>query len=353
MLVAPHALQGAAAQLAPNAPRPVALPVRLDSNENPHGPSPLARKAIMSSFDEACRYPGGRELVNLIADRENVTAEHIVLGCGSTEILCMTGVAYGLGRGEVIAADPTFQGLLRYAETVGAHVIRVPLADGMVHDLDEMERRMTGATRLVFVCNPNNPTATITAPDTLRDFCTSVGRRAVVFVDEAYVDLLANPQEHTMVELVRQGENVIVSRTFSKIHGLAGMRIGYAIARPDIINRLRQYGMGGPNVLGLSAAVASLQDEEFQVFSRARMAEGRAALYELFDEVGYSYTPSFASFVFFRTGIPIRDFQRAMRERGVLVARPFPPYDDWCRVSIGLPAENAVFAAALRSFAGG
>ena len=325
--------------------------VRLSSNENPYGPAPSARAAMSAAYDEACRYPyagASDDLVRLIAEREGVTPDHVLLACGSSEILTMAAMAYGLGHGEIVAADPTYQKLLTYAENLGAHAHRVPLDDGMVHDLDAMERRVTQATRLVFVCNPNNPTGTIVDPDRLRDFCASVAPRAVVFMDEAYIELLDEPERHTMVDLVRRGENVIVSRTFSKIFGMAGLRLGYAIARPDIVERLAQYGMGGPNVLALRGAIASLHDEAFQAESRQRTAEGRAFLYRLFDEVGYAYTPASGNFVFFHTGVPILEFQQALRERGVLVARPFPPYLDWCRVSVGTPDEMAAFADALR-----
>ncbi len=346
-------LAGHAVEMRPRRPG-VALPVRLSSNENPYGPSQSARDAMTAAFDEACRYPyagATADLVDLIAEREGVSPDHVLVGCGSSEILAVTGMAYGLHGGELVAADPTYQGMLTYAEKMGAYVHRVPLNDALAHDLDAMERRVTQATRLVFVCNPNNPTATIVNPATLRDFCVSVARRAVVFVDEAYIDLLDDPAAHTMVDLVRKGENVIVARTFSKIHGLAGMRIGYAIARPDIIDRLSTYRMGSPNVLGVRGAIASLHDEAFQAYSRARIAEGRAFVNRHLEAAGHRYAESHTNFVFYHSGVPIQNYQKQMRERGVLVARPFPPYMDWCRVSIGTMEEMQVFASALTEIA--
>lgn len=357
LLVAPHALAEEPAPWVPSSGRARSSGmVRLSSNENPYGPSPKAREAMIRAFDEASRYPhsfGWRALTELIAEREGVTPDHVLLGCGSGEILTMAGAAYGLHGGEVVAGDPTFQQLLRYAEHVGGYVHRVPLDDAMVHDLDAMDRRVTGSTKLVFVCNPNNPTGTLVDPGRLRAFCTSTSARAVVFVDEAYIDLLDNPEQHTMASLVRDGQPVIVARTMSKIHGLAGQRIGYALARPDIVERLQAYRMGTPNVLGLHAAIASLQDTEFQAFSRTKMAEGRRMIYALCDEVGYGYTPSHASFVLIRTGQPIEQFATAMADQGVLVGRPFPPYLDWCRVSIGTEEEMQAFASALRTVAAG
>ena len=354
LMVAPAALAGDAMSPAITQPQPaVGEMVRLSANENPYGPSPAARKAMMEAFDEACRYPyagAADALTRLIAEREGVTEDHVLLSCGSSEILAMTGMAYGMDSGEIIAADPTYQGMLRYAENLGGYVHRVPLDEYMVHDLEAMEKRITQSAKVVFVCNPNNPTATIADPARLKDFCSSVSSKAIVFMDEAYIELLDDPAKHTMMDQVRAGENVIVSRTFSKIHGLAGQRTGYAVARPDIIKRIGQYRMGGPNVIGLRAAYASLQDNDFQSFSRKKITEGRQGVYDLLDEVGYKYTPSYASFVFFHTGIPIGDFQTAMKDRGILVGRPFPPYLDWCRVSIGTEENMAQFASALRDF---
>ncbi len=351
--VSPHLIEAAAKQ------RPVSVPhapaanglVRLSSNENPYGPSANARAAMTAAYDEACRYPyagASDDLTEAIAEKEGVSVDHVLIGCGSGEILAMTGMAYGMDSGELIAADPTYQGMLRYAERIGGYVHRVPLDEDLVHDLEAMERRITLAARLVFICNPNNPTGTIVDPVALRDFCTSVAKRAVVFMDEAYIDLLEDPAEHTMIDLVLKGHNVIVSRTFSKIHGLAGMRIGYAIARPDIIQRIARYRMGSPNVLGLRAAIASYQDAEFQAFSRNKIAEGREKVYDALDHAGYVYVPSYGSFVFFHTGTPIQEFQEDMMTRNILVGRPFPPYLDWCRVSIGTSEDMNRFVTAFQ-----
>ena len=352
LLTVPRALQAAPADSLPAVSIEPPVPVRLSANENPLGPSPSARRAMTEAFDAACRYPHGdmlSALVSLIADRERVPRDHILLGCGSGEILAMAGMAYGTPGGDVVAADPTYQGLVRYAEDGGAYIHRVPLDGEMVHDLEAMERRVTSSTSLVYVCNPNNPTGTIVPPASHRDFCLSVAPRSLVFVDEAYIDLLDDPDRHTMTDLVRDGHNVLIARTFSKIHGLAGLRIGYALARPDILDRIRPFGMGGTSVLGLHAATASLQDTAFQRTSRQHIAEGRQALYTLFEEVGYTYTPSSTNFVFFQTGMPIRDFRQRMAQRHVQVARPFPPYEDWCRVSIGTRTDMEAFAVALRA----
>ncbi len=339
-----------------SSPRPSAdgeIRARLHSNENPYGPSERARRAMLEAFDEGCRYPSPqyKALEELIAQKEGLSPEHVVLGAGSHEILRIAGMTYGLGGGEVVTAYPTFEGMENYAGTVGAYVHRVPLGENFEIDLDAMDRRITQAVRLIFVCNPNNPTGTIVSGDRLRAFCESAARRAVVLVDEAYHDYVDAPEYSSMIDLVRDGCNVIVSRTFSKIHGLAGLRIGYGLARPDITSRLRQFRSShGVNVLGLRAAIASYQDTEFQAFSRQKNTEARAYLYRTLDDLGYRHLPSHTNFVFFRIGQDTQAFREAMQKRGVLVGRPFPPYQDWSRVSLGTMDEMKIFTKMLREF---
>ncbi len=253
------------AHIAHTPARPAAGPVKLNSNENPFGPSASVREVLRENFDLGCRYPFQylKELVRDIARKEEVPESCVVVTGGSTEGLKATGLVYGLEGGEIVAADPTFQALLRYAEYFGAYVHRVPLDDSLTHDLQAMERRITGKTRLVFLCNPNNPSGTLLDPGRLRDFCTAVAGRAVVFSDEAYYDYITEPDYPSMVELVRDHYNVIVSKTFSKVYGLAGMRIGYLIARPDIALRLRESLMANTNTLAILAARQALKDTEF------------------------------------------------------------------------------------------
>ncbi len=329
--------------------------IRLHSNENPYGPSRRARCAMITAFDEGCRYPSGHyeELKRLIAEKEGVSPDHVILGAGSHEILRMAGVAYGLEGGEVLTAYPTYEGLEHYARTIGAYVHRVPLTADFQIDLDAMDRRITQAVRLVFVCNPNNPTGRILPGDQLREFCRAISRRTVVLVDEAYHDYVQAREYASMIDLVREGYNVIVSRTFSKIHALAGLRVGYGLARPDIIARLGQFRTNhSVNILGLRAAIASYQDASFQDFSRRKNAEARTYLYRVLGELGRRYIPSQTNFVFFHLGREVTAFRQAMKEHGVLVGRPFPPYTNWCRLSLGTMEEMELFAQAFRKVMG-
>jgi histidinol-phosphate aminotransferase len=326
--------------------------VFLDSNENPLGPSPMAKKVVMDAFEKSFRYPGAAygRLLEQLAEKHDVSTDHIVLGTGSSEVLTMAGAAYGLDGGEVVTGHPSYKALGGYAETMGGYVSRVPLTDEMKLDLEAMDRRTTASSSLVFVCNPNNPTGTVVDPSTLTAFTEEVSRRAVVFVDEAYIDFVEDDKRSSgAVDLVRQGENVIVSRTFSKLYGMAGLRIGYGIARPDIIERIEAYSMGMPNTVGLHAASESLKDTTFQEESRKKIMAARDYTTSVLDDMGLEYADSQASFVFFKSGMEIKKLQKKMRAQGVEVGRPFPPYTDWCRVSMGTMDDMKAFESALRT----
>ena len=333
-------------------PRAFNKPIRLHSNENPYGPSAAARQAVQNALDEGNLYPGSsyRDLENLIASQEGLTPEHVVLGAGSHEVLRMTAMAYGLTGGELLTAYPTYEGMERYATTIGAHVHRVPLDADLVIDLHEMERRTMQSVKLVFVCNPNNPTGTIRPANEVKQFCEEVSRRSVVFVDEAYYELVDDPSYASMASMVAEGHNVIVSRTFSKVYGLAGLRVGYGLARPDIAARLRRYRTGsGINVLGVRAAIAAYQDQDFVRQSRMKIAAARSYATKLVQDHGHRCLPSHTNFIFFHLGHDIRSFQAKMAQQGILVGRPFPPFMDWCRLSIGTMEEMQAFAGAFQS----
>jgi histidinol-phosphate aminotransferase len=331
-------------------PRPFLAgePIKLNFNENPYGPSKRVRTAMTNAFDSGCRYPSNYELVKMIADKEGVTPDHVVVTGGSTEGLCAAGLTYGVSGGEIIAADPTFQAMLRYAENQGAYVHRVPLNDKLEHDLEAMASRVTSKTRLIFICNPNNPTGTILDKNKLRDFCNSLENKAVIFSDEAYYDFITEPDYPSMVELVKEGKNVIVSKTFSKVFGLAGLRIGYLIARSDIARRLDNNVMANTNILALAAAKEALEDNEFYKFSVTKNLEAKNAIYKTLDSLKLSYVKSHTNFVFFNAGLPTRQLISDMRAQNVIIGRPFPPMDNWARISTGTLEEVNAFNSALK-----
>ena len=324
--------------------------IRLSSNENPYGPSQKVQQAMTEAFTNVCRYPGGYygELVDMLAQKHGVTKDHIILTAGSTEGLKMAGIVFGGEGSNIVAADPVFLALQNYTEQFGTYVHKVPVTKDMIHDLPAMEQRITQSTRLVYVCNPNNPTSALQPARELEDFCSTVSKRTIVFADEAYFDYIQDPDYPSMIKLVKKGENVIVARTFSKVYGLAGIRIGYLIARPDIISRLGKKTVAGPNVLAIAAAKAALEDEAFYRFSLEKNKVMLKMTTDTLDELKLDYVPTSCNFVFFHSGRPISELHEAYRKEGILVGRPFPPMNDWCRVSMGTVEQVEKFCMATK-----
>ncbi len=326
---------------------------RLIANENPYGPSERARKAIIDSLPTAWQYPMGndRQLKTLIAEREGLAPENVMVGLGSGEILQIAGLVFG-ANSRVVAAKPTFNFLQEYARKNGATIVEVPLDEKMRHDLKalaaETSRKGTG---LLYVCNPNNPTGNMIPGSELRPFLAEASRNATVLVDEAYLDLWDDWREHTATDRIKAGDPVIVTRTFSKLHGMAGLRVGYGLASPDLIRKLEQHRMTIQDCTGLAAATASYQDLDYQAFSKGKIHEGLAITIAALRELGIPFVENTrGNFVFFDTGGPLADFRTAMKQAGYMIGWPHPPYLTWCRVSMGTTEQMQGFAAALRQW---
>lgn len=331
-------------------PRPVGDPIQLNFNENPFGPSAKVREAMTGAFDLGCRYPSSflDQLIDMLAEREGVTRDHIVVAGGSTEGLKVTGLTFANNGGEIIAARPTFLAMMTYARQWGATINWVDLDDTLTHDVDEMEKRISSKTKLIFLCNPNNPTSTLLPKEKLVDFCSSAAQKTIVFSDEAYYDFIEEPDYPSMISLVKKGENVIVSRTFSKVYGLAGLRIGYLVAKPELANKIRQNVVANTNVLAIQAAISAMKDDEFYQFSLNKVREGKELMYATMNELKLEYIRSNTNFIFFKTGRDIKTFNAQMLAEGVKVGRPFPPFNEWCRISMGTIEEVKIFNEALR-----
>lgn len=329
--------------------RRLAGPIRLCYNENPFGMSPKAKDALMGHWTEHTWYvpPVKDDLTATFAKHVGVARENVIVTQGSSEVLSILALAYNMDGGEIVAPWPTFEDLPRWGDTLKMRVHRVPLDHNLDHDLYQMDAKIGSATKLVFVCNPNNPTSNLNDDKALRDFVVNASKRALVVVDEAYIDFVNVPGHKSMVDLVLKGENIIVSRTASKIHGLAGLRVGFAVARPDTIRKLQQYVTGDPNVFGMHAANASLMDTEYQAFAKAKNAEGRTMLLDTLAKLGKKAAPSQTNFVFFQSGKPVEKMQEYFAGKGFRIGRAFPPYTDWCRVSVGAPEEMKQFCAVL------
>lgn len=328
--------------------------IRLNSNENPYGPSENARKAMMDSMAEANRYPRDfiSKLKEDIATREGLTPDHVLITAGSTELLALAGLTYGLGGGELVACHPTFDFMMVFAERLGCTWARTPLDKKFQYDLHALDKVIGPKTKLIFVCNPNNPTGMEIPYPRLKSFCGAHASKYPLFVDEAYIELSNGGRKSSMALLIEQQPKLIIGRTFSKVHGLAGMRIGYALAQPDMINAMSnlQTTRNVPvSALAASAAIASLKDTTFEDYCRGRILEGRKMVNDAFDSWGVEYLESSTNFVFFRNEKFTTDPVEAMAKENILI-RSYDYVPGWSRVSIGTIEEMEMFIAAAKKY---
>ena len=318
--------------------------IALRYNENPYGPSASALKAAGKASELGAYYATETPtmLLEAIARRNELTLDNMVLSSGSNEALQAAFVAWGK-TGKIVLPNHTYTDHLAYSERMGVELVTVPLNDDLSIDLDGLAAAVTDDVSVVYVCNPNNPTGMTIDGDTLRDFCRTVGRKAVVIVDEAYNEVTDDPDITSMVDLVREGENIVVMRTFSKIFGMAGMRVGYGMARPDLAKTIEEHVMAWPNVVGVSAAIASYADRAFIRFSREKIMQGRRMVVETFRRNGIEPLPSQTNFVYADIGRNASEFQEKMAERGILIRGSFPLYPNYSRVSMGRLEELEIF----------
>jgi histidinol-phosphate aminotransferase len=322
--------------------------IKLASNENPLGPSPKALAAMRSALDSTHLYPdgGGFYLREALAAKLGLSREHIILGSGSNEIIEFLGHAF-LNRGdEVVTCEHAFIAYKLVAAVFGARTIEVPSPD-LRHDLDAMLAAITPKTRLIFIANPNNPTGTLVGQDEIDRFITRVPENVVVVFDEAYFEYLDDPPD--TLRFIREGRNVAVLRTFSKIQGLAGLRIGYGLARPELIQVLQKTRQPfNVSSLAQTAALAGLTDEEHLRETKRMTDEGRAYLQEQFAAMNLRFVPSVANFVLVNVGDGAKIF-RALLGRQIIV-RALKGYNlpEWIRISVGTMEQNRRCIAALR-----
>jgi histidinol-phosphate aminotransferase len=322
----------------------------LRSNESPFGISPNARNAITDSINLSNRYPHRQytRLIDLIAERENVSPDHIILGAGSTEVM-VTLIHFTKDRGEILLGDPTYFDFVYYATQSDCYLKKVRLNDNFTYHLDAMEKQISERTGLVYLCNPINPTGTITPASRLQPFCEQASKQALVVVDEAYHEYVEDEAYSSMISLVKQEKNIIVTRTFSKIFGLAGLRIGYGIAHPETITKLEKWSRNFAPVswLSLQAAIASYQDREFIQTTKEKNKQMRQFLWRELEKLGLACIPSHTNFVLFQIDQDARELAKKLEESKILV-RPFGFHDkQWIRVSCGTKQELQTFVSAL------
>ncbi|NVK54296.1 MAG: histidinol-phosphate aminotransferase family protein [Alteromonadaceae bacterium] len=328
--------------------------VRLSSNENAFGPSAKAVEAMQGELFNLCRYadPTTNVLKKKIAKQEGVSEDQIVVTNGSSPILFGYAEWITQNGNKLVTSEATYEGVPRGAEFMGAEVTYVPLDANMDFDLDAIEAAVTDDTTAVYVCNPNNPTGRAVDAAKLTAFAKRVSQKAQVFIDEAYIEMSDDYPANVQSQLAADGYNVVICRTFSKIHAMAGQRLGYAIMPAEQAQQLgRKLRMGGVNYLGLVAGMASMDDHANLSTMRERVKTERTKLTTAAEELGQAYAKNpQGNFIYMDTGMPHQEFSDKMRALGIkVVGRTWPGYDTWSRISVGTPAETDACVKAMKA----
>ncbi|WP_316636271.1 histidinol-phosphate transaminase [uncultured Flavobacterium sp.] len=325
-------------------------PVLLRSNENPYGPSPLARAAMTKTVNTSNRY-GWKlwpELITLIAKKNNVADNNITLGAGSTEILDLVLQYTASKKGNFIMAETTFDYWTAPYEKLRLKKIMVPLTKDKKHDLPAMLKAIDSETKMIYICNPNNPTGTICNREELVSFINEASKKAIVFVDEAYIDFT---KEQSLSDLVIENKNIIITKTFSKMYGLAGARVGYAIAHSstiDEINTLKSTPNMSVSVVSTAAAMASLNDEDFIQKVYVTNQEVKKYTIDQLIQLNLTCIPSYSNFVYFSLENYKKDYFKQLEDHNIQGTRIYEENGKWTRITIGTLKDMQRFIAALK-----
>ncbi|MFV8798276.1 pyridoxal phosphate-dependent aminotransferase [Yersinia sp. LJYL362] len=337
-------------------------PLLLNFNENSLGMSPKAHQAIIDALPTAFRYPDAarEQLITNIAAEYQLKTENISLGNGSSETIqaVIQAVIHQAERDnkpiQLVVPDPTFNYAELYAKPFGIPIEKVVLTKEMAFDLPAMQKKVAdfNGRSIVYLCNPNNPTATITPADLITAWVKNATPETLFILDEAYAEFVSNPAFSSAISLVQAGHrNVLVTRTFSKIFALAGLRIGYGIAHPELISMVENFvSLDNTNTAGAVAALASLQDKPFVQYSRQSTDQARRIVTQALDQLKLAYLPSEANFVFHRVTGDVKTYQNRMKQYHVFVGREFPPAVGWNRLTLGTPEEMIAFVTVLKMF---
>jgi len=321
--------------------------IRLNNNENAYGPSPKVEEVIRSSGGSANRYPFReyRWLLEKIAGANHVKPEQVLLGCGSTEILRMAVFAFLGGGKRLIQASPTFEAIEHYARSAGSEAISVRLTPAFAHDLDGMLAHASASTTLVYICNPNNPTASLTARKDIESFIRKLPVSTFVIIDEAYHHYAGQSGMYaSFIDRPLDDERVIVTRTFSKVYGLAGLRLGYAVASPNVISQMQKFATeANINAIVTQAAAAALDDVNATDDFIRRNTNDRQEFFNQAMARAVKPIDSHANFVMMNTFHPAEEVIEHFRKNNILIGRRFPPLDTHIRISLGRPDEMRAF----------
>lgn len=323
--------------------------ISLTSNENPYGPSPLARAAMAKSINSSNRYNWQltADLVEALAKKNKVSAENILIGAGSSEIIDLVVRLSASTKGNLVTANPSYDYWLPTAKKLGLQAIKVPLNANKELNLEAMLQAINSDTRLVYVCNPNNPTGTICEYNKLLNFITEASKKAIVLVDEAYLDFC---KEISLGPLVVGNKNLIVVKTFSKLHGLAGARIGYAIGEATTLEQLgalQSWVSGSISVVSATAALASLTDEKFMTETSALNEQVKKYTIEQLARLNLACIPSHSNFVYFSLANYKQDYFQKLSSNNIIGTRIYEEAGLWTRITIGTREEMERFVGVL------
>jgi histidinol-phosphate aminotransferase len=328
--------------------------IRIGSNENPYGPSPMAREAMMKAIETSNRYPWPvtTQLREKIGKMFGLTENHVLMGAGSSELLGVTAALAAQKPGNAIAAFPTFRLWFTAAENFGLTIKSIPCTADKKHDLQAMLNAMDTNTRMVYIVNPHNPTGTVLPAQELQQFVERMSERCIVLLDEAYTEYSDEP---TLARMVAGNVNLVVAKTFSKIYGLAGARAGYVLAHPETIKKLANYmpwANAGTSAVSLAGALASLDDKAFVKMTRSKTDEVRTMLHEELRKMSIPFTESHTSFIYYDTASMGKDVAKACEEANIQGVRTFEQGTGWRRTSIGTMQEMEKFVAVLKKLKG-
>jgi histidinol-phosphate aminotransferase len=326
--------------------------VKLGNNENNWGPPP----SVMTAMNNAWKYVGrygypDANIVNVIAEHDGVKPENILLGAGSGEILDVVGTTFLLGNKKVVGVDPSYGSVYQHATAIKADAIKLPLTADYRQDMGtliEATNRNARDLGFVYLCNPNNPTGVVVSAKDVRQLLDNIPKDMPVLIDEAYHHYVDDPAYATSIPYVKEGRPVIVARTFSKIVGLAAMRLGYAIAPREIVQRMRPYSIGSINVLVKHGAAAALNDPAATEKVKRMTLQNRKTTAAALMAHGYDVIPSETNFFMVGIGRDVQPVIGEFREKGILVGRPFPPMTQHLRVSVGTEEDMSKFVAAFK-----
>lgn len=323
--------------------------IKLSSNENPYGPSPRARKAMADAIATSNRYQWNqsmdlrKELAKLTLHED----KNIIIGAGSSDLLGIICLLASKKAGNVVAPYPTFRLWMDAANTMGLSTLSVPLDEQKNTDLQRMKAAINNETRMVYICNPNNPTGVPIPENDLRYFIKSIPQNIWILLDEAYTEFENTP---SMSDLINEYPNLIIAKTFSKIYGMAGCRVGYALAHEDTIKKLvalQPWANAAPGAVSVAGALASLQDKDFVSYVRKENAKCRKLFCDTLDKLGLPYAPSATSFVYFNAKNYSKDLAKHLQQHNIVGARTFEKDTPWLRLSIGTEAEMLKVAEVL------